>query len=330
MNKDLVSILIPTYDRPSYLRIALASAFNQTYKNIEVIVVDDSPNDLSENICNEYGTKIKYYHRQEKGITSAYNFGIKKMQGMWYKVMSDDNILEPNCIQTMLNYVKDPEKCILYSDYEIINIDGKILGLKKARNFLSHYNLAKAIWKTSPMKNETNLIHKTCFNIVGEYDETFGSAFDYEWLLRACLLKKCNFIYVPHALMKVRLHSEMVSSTNYSDKVLLLQKRQRIEKIHEKIKKQLIYENPEEWEKLKLNKKSSKMNNPLRMFREIIPFDIRIRFRRFWYKKIKSFSEIPCEVCKISHRKSFVYFKPYQESIFCKNCQTYFKPSKKN
>ena len=77
MNKDLVSILIPTYDRPSYLRIALASAFNQTYKNIEVIVVDDSPNDLSKNICNEYGTKIKYYHRKDKGITLAYKYGRK-------------------------------------------------------------------------------------------------------------------------------------------------------------------------------------------------------------------------------------------------------------
>jgi len=96
---ELVTILLPTYNRPSYLKIALDSAICQSYKNIEIIVIDDSPNNDSESLCLQYGNKLRYFHREERGgIPSAYNFGLKKMSGVWCKLMSDDNILAPNCI----------------------------------------------------------------------------------------------------------------------------------------------------------------------------------------------------------------------------------------
>ena len=73
-----VSIIIPVYNGANYLRDAINSALNQTYKNIEIIVVNDGSNDngRTDEIALSYGNKIKYIKKKNGGVASALNVGI--------------------------------------------------------------------------------------------------------------------------------------------------------------------------------------------------------------------------------------------------------------
>ena len=73
----LVSIIIPCYNREKYIKDAIDSAINQSYNNIEIIVIDDGSVDNSANIVKSYGDKVKYFYQVNRGSSSARNNGIK-------------------------------------------------------------------------------------------------------------------------------------------------------------------------------------------------------------------------------------------------------------
>ena len=81
-----VSIVIPVYNGSNYLREAIDSALAQTYKNIEVIVINDGSNDRgkTDKICKSYGNKIRYFKKENGGVSSALNMGIEKMEGEYF------------------------------------------------------------------------------------------------------------------------------------------------------------------------------------------------------------------------------------------------------
>ena len=77
----LVSIVIPVYNGANYMREAIDSALAQTYKNIEVIVVNDGSTDNTDEIAKSYGDKIRYFKKENGGVATALNLGIREMRG---------------------------------------------------------------------------------------------------------------------------------------------------------------------------------------------------------------------------------------------------------
>ena len=86
MQKSLVSIIIPVYNGANYLREAIDSALNQTYQNCEVIVVNDGSDDngKTEEITLSYGSRIRYFRKENGGVATALNAGIREMQGEYF------------------------------------------------------------------------------------------------------------------------------------------------------------------------------------------------------------------------------------------------------
>jgi len=99
MNRPLVSIIIPNYNKAPYIREAIESALNQTYKNIEVIVVDDGSTDQSREIIKSFGKKIKAYFLPHKNANVARNFGFKKSKGEYIQFLDSDDIILPEKIE---------------------------------------------------------------------------------------------------------------------------------------------------------------------------------------------------------------------------------------
>ena len=97
MEKDLISVIVPVYNVEKYLDRCLESIINQTYKNIEIILVDDGSNDNSGNICDDYAKKdsrIKIIHKENGGLSDARNAGIAIARGDYITLVdSDDYIL---------------------------------------------------------------------------------------------------------------------------------------------------------------------------------------------------------------------------------------------
>ncbi|HCW53415.1 MAG TPA: hypothetical protein DG753_06700 [Clostridium sp.] len=133
----LVSILIPTYNRPEYFELALQSAINQTYPNIEIIIGDDSTNsDTEEIINNKYINKvdnIKYYHNSKN--IGQFDNDLKLMElanGEYINFLMDDDLFEPTKIEKMIKYFindSQDEISLVTSHRGIIDSNGEFKGI---------------------------------------------------------------------------------------------------------------------------------------------------------------------------------------------------------
>ena len=127
MNKK-VSIIIPVYNGEKYIKEAIESALNQTYTNIEIIVVNDGSKDNTDEICKSYGNKIKYIKKENGGVATALNTGIKEAKGQYVAWLSHDDLYKENRIEKgmeVLSKLKD-KNTIIFSNFELIDSNGKI------------------------------------------------------------------------------------------------------------------------------------------------------------------------------------------------------------
>lgn len=201
-----VSIIIPVYNGSNYLKEAIDSALSQTYKNIEVIVINDGSKDNGKTakIAKSYGTKIRYFEKKNGGVASAVNLGIQKMEGEYFSWLSHDDVYLPNKISANINFInKNPKKTILYSDFELIDPKGKHLSFLRPRppknQFINYLIFERFIHGC------TIFVPKKAFKEVGLFNENLPNAQDYEMWFR--LLRK-NYVFRPvkKVLIKARLH----------------------------------------------------------------------------------------------------------------------------
>ena len=101
---DLISIIVPVYNVEKYLRECLDSILNQTYKNIEVIVINDGSTDNSRNICDEYQKKdnrLKVINQKNCGLSATRNKGIKESRGKYLSFIDSDDVINHNMIELL-------------------------------------------------------------------------------------------------------------------------------------------------------------------------------------------------------------------------------------
>ena len=127
----LVSVVIPVYKGDNYVREAIESVLKQTYKNIEIVVVNDgSPDEgKTRDACLEYEGKIAYYEKENGGCASAINYGIKMAKGDFISWLSHDDLYYPNKIEHQIKLYSekklDPKKVIVSNFGDLIDKDGK-------------------------------------------------------------------------------------------------------------------------------------------------------------------------------------------------------------
>ena len=144
----MVSIIIPCYNGEKYLKRCLDSVINQTYKNIEIIFINDGSTDNTDKLVKEYKDKrIKYFKRDNHGIGKTRNFGIIKATGEYITFLDVDDYLDKKAIEKMVNKIKEDELDMVISDYytnkqKTIIVDFKNTNLKKYPRLLLDINMA--------------------------------------------------------------------------------------------------------------------------------------------------------------------------------------------
>ena len=121
--KDLIRIIVPIYNVEKYLNKCIESIVNQTYENIEIILIDDGSNDNSGIICDEYAKKdnrIIVVHKENGGVSSARNKGLKIAKGEWISFVDADDWIEQTFCQTLLNKVTQEQADIALCGYNRI------------------------------------------------------------------------------------------------------------------------------------------------------------------------------------------------------------------
>ena len=111
MDKEqpLISVIVPVYNVEKYLKKCVDSITSQTYKNLEIFLVDDGSTDSSGQICNEFeknDARIKVIHKKNGGLSDARNAGLDRAKGRDYAFIDSDDYIQDNTIEIMLNAIK--------------------------------------------------------------------------------------------------------------------------------------------------------------------------------------------------------------------------------
>ena len=211
-----ISIIIAVYNQESWLEECVESALNQTYKDIEIIVVNDGSTDNSEKILKKYSDRIKIIEKENGGVSSAYNLGIKNMKGEWMKTLDSDDVLLPNAIEVFVNHIKkikNYESEIFYTHYDVINEVGE----KQYEFIYPNYNNLDSFEANTLLLDHmsgvpvTRFYHKSIFEKFGNFNENIKLAEDYEFTLRLCLLHNCRLHLIPEITAKYRRHSNQAT-----------------------------------------------------------------------------------------------------------------------
>lgn len=209
-----VSIIIPVYNGSKYLSEAIDSALEQTYKNIEIIVINDGSDDggKTRNIALSYEDKITYIEKENGGVSTALNLGIKNMTGDYFSWLSHDDLYEPNKLLMQVEEIKKHEEnTILYSNYSLVD---------EKTNFIRDVILNHDEYNKKPLDSIINmdingitlLIPRKAFDDCGLFDENLRCVQDYDLWLK--MMKKYIFIHQKNILAKSRVHSKQVSNVN--------------------------------------------------------------------------------------------------------------------
>ena len=115
--KELLSIIVPVYNKEKYLKRSLESILNQTYRNIEVIIIDDGSNDESLLICKKYAeqdSRIKLFTKTNGGVSSARNLGLDKCKGEYIAFVDPDDYLDLECFERLIDCLEKNSVDIAY------------------------------------------------------------------------------------------------------------------------------------------------------------------------------------------------------------------------
>ena len=127
---DLVSVIVPVFNVDKYIRECLDSILEQTYKELEILLIDDGSSDLSGKICDDYKNKyknIRVFHRKNSGVSNSRNFGIEQSNGKYIIFIDSDDKISPTFVEKMVDKSNDCQLvCCNYSFwYKDLLIDNK-------------------------------------------------------------------------------------------------------------------------------------------------------------------------------------------------------------
>lgn len=220
-----VSVIIPVYNQEKYIKECVDSVINQSYSNIEIIVVDDGSTDKTPDILRTYGDKIKYIRQENQGPSSAVNKGIRSANGSLICWLGSDDLYMPNKIERQVEFLQNDQSIsVVYSDYITIDSYGNEIN-KVHISHPSQEKFTRMLLIRNFINGSTVMMRRECLDNVGFYDENLGADPDGDMWFR--LLKNgYKFGHIPEPLVKYRWHQNNVSHNvglmrNCKDKVRL-------------------------------------------------------------------------------------------------------------
>jgi glycosyltransferase involved in cell wall biosynthesis len=200
-----VSVVIPFYNC-AYVNQAIESALNQTYPNVEVIVVNDGSTRHAEKI-RPYLRHIRYIEKANGGTATALNTGILNATGQFFAWLSSDDLYVPHKIARQLSFMQESGAWASFTPFRAIDANNRFI-----RQFPTIY-LQNRIHFFELMKHQclinggTVMFRMELFRQVGLFDERYRYAHDYEFWLRVLLHH--HFAFLNEPLLLYRLHTEM-------------------------------------------------------------------------------------------------------------------------
>jgi glycosyltransferase involved in cell wall biosynthesis len=204
----MASIVIPVYNGENYLREAIDSALAQVYNNLEVLVVNDGSTDDTEKIALSYGDKIRYFAKENGGVSSALNLGIQNMRGEYFSWLSHDDKYFPDKISSQIAHLAQArdKTSIVFSGYAFIDSKGKELHRVSPLEKYAGEQLSTPLFAL--LHRQINgicvLVHKSHFERAGLFREDLRTTQDIDLWFR--MMRGREILCCPGVTAMSRIH----------------------------------------------------------------------------------------------------------------------------
>lgn len=197
-----ISIVTPSFNQVDFIERTIRSVLNQSYSNLEYIVVDGGSTDGTVEILKKYGDKVKWISEKDNGQTEAINKGMKMATGNILAYLNSDDTYQPNAL-TLANdcFLRNKRAMIVYGK-------GRYIDVKD--NYLNDYpteNVSLKVLKNKcPVCQPSVFWKRDLWDEVGIFDESLKYGMDYDYWIRVA--RKFNFFYIDDYLANYRLHKQ--------------------------------------------------------------------------------------------------------------------------
>lgn len=221
-----VSVIIPTYNRASLLELAIQSVLEQTFRDFELIIVDDASTDDTSSVVLKYQERIRHFrHQKNNGRATARNKGLEMARGEYVAWLDSDDLWKPDRLERGV-WVLDQKKDIdlLHGEVDVIDMNGK-LDERETERMKQNYQKARRrkadflnIMRHYPIFSSSVLFRKKCLPGVGLFDSRCNILEDYDWYLRFSL-KYPILLLNGGPIASYRIHKGNVSQEQDSRKI---------------------------------------------------------------------------------------------------------------
>ncbi len=208
---ELVSIILPVYNAENYLYDSINSIINQSYKNLEIIIINDGSTDNSLSILKKFNdSRIRLISRENKGLIHSLNEGLSLANGNYIARMDADDIARSDRIEIQLKFLLENKNFSVVGSYaNIIDEHGINIGIKKKTS--SNITIKTICFFGSPFIHPTVMFNKALIKEQLYYSNEFIHAEDYELWARLVVCKKFKFHNIKDTLLDYRIVSTSVS-----------------------------------------------------------------------------------------------------------------------
>lgn len=215
--KGIVSVIIPLFNRISYIAETIQSVIDQDYPKIELIVVDDGSNDgsyeLAQGLAHEHSfTLITHPKRANKGQSAALNLGLSNAKGEFIAILDSDDLFEPGKISAQVAaFQKYPNAGLVYGLGTAIDATGERLYPILSNKHQETNEVGAILLDCYFLLPQNSLVRKSVYAQTGYFDESLRAAQDHDMLVRMAEVTKFHF--EPQLYFKYRRHGDSISTT---------------------------------------------------------------------------------------------------------------------
>jgi glycosyltransferase involved in cell wall biosynthesis len=202
-----VNVIIHTFNNEKFIAETVESVLSQTYNDYEIIVVDDGSEDGTRDALLPYMQKIRYHYKENGGIASAKNAGVRLSDTAFIAFLDHDDLWVPDKLKIQMEHFNsNPQLGLVYAKYTSFRNDEE-LRTKPEKGYSGW--IFKKLLSKSVIQTSTVVVRRECLNAVGPYDESFKLADEYDMFLRVAKRFQCGF--VDKALTRYRVHDRNAS-----------------------------------------------------------------------------------------------------------------------
>jgi glycosyltransferase involved in cell wall biosynthesis len=205
-----VSVIMPAYNAARFITPALDALARQTFRDFEVLVIDDGSQDQTAALVQSYGPPVTYLHQPHGGVSRARNTGVRRALGQYIAFHDADDLWEPTKLAQQVAVLDShPRMGLCFTSALVVDIDLQPLRVIRARRYADFCEALLLYPSVVSGSCSSAMVRRACVERVGAFDPELSISADWDYWLRLSLLT--DFAPIPEPLMQYRLWAGSMS-----------------------------------------------------------------------------------------------------------------------